>query len=283
MVVGLTLALGAAFALLRYDQRYRARVLAGGIRHSAGWVTFQAMGPVMLRHYVAHTDGLTLKAPAGREDLPPPGAYTLFYEPTTRLLLSAEPLSMPTSEGGPWAGSASPSTLELIQQALAAGFPFTPDDLDTNRVGALSDAQRRGGRMLWITQALGGLVFVLFVLAIAITFALIGLGSWRVGPVSLGDLVNVAVAGVLLIALGRMAWQARTRLSGKAVAVYEGPVERSRVGGGDTPTRFYFHCGPRRLTVSGGAYNALVFDYTYRVYYASRLSRVLSVEVLGPT
>lgn len=282
MAVGLALALGAAYALLRYDQRHRSRVLAGAIRQSAGWVTFQATGPVMLRRYITQTDGLKLKAPAGREDLPPPGAYTFFYEPSTRLLLSAAPLSTPAPEGGPWAGTASPSTVELIQQALAAGFPFTPDDLDRNRVGVQSDAQRRGGCVQWIMQALGGLVFLLLVLAVAITFAVIGLGSLQVGPVSLGDLVNVVIAGVLLVALGRIAWQARTRLSGKAVAVYEGLVERSRAGGGDTPTRFYFHCGPSRLTVSGGAYNALVADYTYRVYYSPRLGRALSAEVLGP-
>jgi hypothetical protein len=131
-------------------------------------------------------------------------------------------------------------------------------------------------------QALGGLVFLLLVLAVAITFAVIGLGSLQVGPVSLGDLVNVVIAGVLLVALGRIAWQAHTRLSGNAVAIYEGLVERSRAGGGDTPTRFYFHCGPSRLTVSGGAYNALVADYTYRVYYSPRLGRALSAEVLGP-
>jgi hypothetical protein len=281
MAVGLMLALGAAYALLRYDRRYRARVFTGPIRQSAGWVTFQATGPVMARRYVVYTNGLRLKAPAGREDLPPPGAYTLFYEPTSRLLLSAQPLSMPASEGSPWSGSASPSTVQLIQQALAAGFPFTPNDLDSNRAGALSDAQRRVGRVQLMAQAIGGLVFLLLVLAIAITLGATGLDGWRVGAISLQDPVSVAVAGILLVALGRIAWQARTRLTGQTVAVYEGPVERSRVGGGESPTRHYYHCGPLRLIVSGGAYNALVADYTYRVYYSPRLRRALSAEVLG--
>ena len=279
--VGLMLALGAAYALLSYDRRHRARVLAGPISQSPGWVTFQATGPAMVRHYVAYTNGLLLKPPAGREDLPPPGAYTLFYEPTTRLLLSAEPLNMPASEGGSWSGSASPSTVQLIQQALAAGFPFTPDDLGSNRAGAQSDAQRRIGRLLLMAQAIGGLVFLLFVLAISIPLRAINLDTLRAGGVSLRDPVTVAIAGLLLLVLGRIAWQARTLLSSQAVAVYEGPVERSRVGGGESPTRHYYHCGPRRLTVSGGAYNALVADYTYRVYYSPRLRRALSAEVLG--
>ena len=281
MAVGLMLALGAAYALLSYDRRYRARVFAGAIRQSPGWVTFHATGPVMARHYVVYTNGLMLKSPAGREDLPPPGAYTLFYEPTTRLLLSAEPLSMPASEGSPGSGSASPSTIQLIQQALAAGFPFTPDDLDSNRAGALSDAQRRVGRVRLVAQAIGGLVFLLFALAISIPLGGISLDSNRAGAVSLSDLVTVAVAGVLLVALGWIAWQARTRLSGQAIAVYEGPVERSRVGGDESPTRHYYHCGPRKLRVSGGACNALVADYTYRIYYSPRLRRALSAEVLG--
>jgi hypothetical protein len=275
------LALGAAYALLRYDRRYRGRMLAGGIRQSPGWVTFQATGPVMARHYVVYTNDLMLRPPSGREDLPPPGAYTVFYEPTTRLLLSAEPLSMPPLEGDPWPGSASLSTVQLIQQALAAGFPFTPDDLDSNRVGLLSDAQRRVGRVHLMAQAMGGLVFLLIVLTVAITLGTIGLDSWRAGTVGTGDFVSVAVAGVLVVALGRIAWQARTRLSGQTVAVYEGLVERSRIGGDESPTRYYFRCGPRRLTVSGGAYHALVADYTYRVYYSPRLSRVLSAEVIG--
>jgi hypothetical protein len=281
MAVGLMLALGAAYALLRYDRRYRARVLSGPIRQSPGWVTFQATGPVMARRYVVSTNGLRLKSLAGREDLPPPGAYTFFYEATTRLLLSAEPLRMPAVEGSPWSRSASPSTVQLIQQALAAGFPFTPDDLDSNRAGALSDAQRRVGRVQLMAQAIGSLIFLLFVLAVAITMGTFGLDGWRVGAVSLADLVRVTIAGVLLVALGRIAWQARTRLSSQTVAVYEGPVERLRVGGGESPTRHYFRCGPRRLTVSGGAYNALVADYIYRVYYSPRLQRALSAEVLG--
>jgi hypothetical protein len=281
MAVGLMLALGAAYAVLRYDRRFRARVLAGPITQSAGWVTFQSTGPVVAKRYVVYANGLRLKTPVSREDLPPPGAYTLFYEPTTRLLLSAEPLRIPASEGSPWAGSESPNTEQLIQQALAAGFPFTPDDLDSNRAGVLSDAQRRVGRVQLMAQVIGGLVFLLFVLAFAIPVGATGLDGWRVGAVSLRGLVSVAVAGVLLVALGRFAWQARTGLSGQAVAVYEGLVERSRVGGSDSPMRHYYHCGPRKLRVSGSAYNALVADYTYRVYYSPRLRRALSAEVLG--
>jgi hypothetical protein len=237
----------------------------------------------MARRYVVYTNDLMLKPPAGREDFPPPGPYTLFYEPTARLLLSAEPLSMPASEGSPWSGSASPRTVQLIQQALAAGFPFTLDDLDSNRAGALSDAQLQVGQQKLMAQTIGGLVLLVLVLGSAITLGANSLDGWRVGAVSVTDLVSVAVAGVLLVALGRIAWQARNPLSGQTVAVYEGLVERSRVGGGESPTRFYFRCGSRRLTVSGGAYHALVADYTYRVYYSPRLRRALSAEVLGQT
>jgi hypothetical protein len=281
MGIGLVLALGVASALLRYDRRYRARVLAGPIRQSAGWVTFQATGPVMARRYVAYTNGLMLRPPAGREDLPPPGAYIFFYEATTRLLLSAEPLRMPEPEGSPSSMPASPGTVQLIQQALAAGFPFTPDDLDCNRAGALSDAQRRVGRVRLMAQAIGGLVLLLLLLATALTMGAIGLDGWRAGAASPGDLVSVAVAGVLVVALGWIAWQARSRLSSQTVAVYEGPVERSHVGGGESPTRYYFRCGPHKLTVSGGAYQALVAGYTYRVYYSPRRQRALSAEVIG--
>jgi hypothetical protein len=281
MGVGLMLALGVAYALLRYDRRYRARVFAGPIRRSAGWVTFQATGPVMAKRYVAYTNGLMLRPPAGREDLPPPGAYTFFYEATTRLLLSAEPLRLPEPEGSPSSVPASPSTAPLIQQALAAGFPFTPDDLDCNRAGALSDAQRRVGRAQWMAQAIGGLVLLLLLLATALTMGVIGLDGWRAGVASLGDLVSVAVARVLVVALAWIAWQARSRLSSQTVGVYEGLVERLRVGGGESPTRFYFRCGPLRLIVSGAAYHALVDGYTYRVYYSPRLQRALSAEVLG--
>jgi hypothetical protein len=281
LAVGLAVALGAAITLLTYDRRYRARVLAGPITHSVGWVTFQATGPFMGKRYVAHTSGLTLKPPAGREDLPPPGAYTLFFEPTTGLLLSAEPLSTPASDGNPWSGSATQNTAQAIQQALAAGFPFTADDLDCNRAGALSDAQQKGGRTQWRAQVIGGLIFLLLMLAIAIPLGRGGLDLLRAGKVSLQALVSVAVAAVLLLALGWSAWQARTRLSGQRVAAYEGPVERSRVLGGEGPTQYFFHCGPVKLTVSAGAYEALVADYIYRIYYSPRLGSALSAEVIG--
>jgi hypothetical protein len=58
-------------------------------------------------------------------------------------------------------------------------------------------------------------------------------------------------------------------------------VERSRVLGGEGPTRYYFHCGPVKLTVSEGAYEALVADYTYQIYYSPHLGRALSAEALG--
>jgi hypothetical protein len=281
LAVGLAVALGAALALLTYDRRYRARVLAGPIMHSVGWVTFQATGPLMGKRYVAHTTGLTLQPPAGREDLPPPGAYTLFFEPNARLLLSAEPLSAPASEGYPWSESAAQNTVQAIQQALAAGFPFTADDLDCNRAGALSDAQQKGGRQQWRAQVIGGLIFLLLMLAIAIPLGRSGLDVLRAGEVSLQAMVSVAIAAVLLVALGWSAWQARTRLSGQRVAVYEGPVERSRVLGEDGPTHYFFHCGPVKLTVSEGAYEALAADHIYRIYYSPRLGRALSAEAIG--
>jgi hypothetical protein len=297
VAVGLAVALGAASALVSYDQRTRARMVAGSITHSVGWVTFEATPPLMGKRYVAHATGLatglgtglgtgvahslTLKPPAGREDLPPPGAYTFFFEPTTRVLLSAEPLRMPASGGDSWSGSASHSTVQAIQQALAAGFPFTAHDLDCNRAGVLSDAQQKAGRQHWRAQVIGGLIFLLLLLAIAIPLGRSGLDLLRAGEVSLQALVSVAVAGVLLLALGRSAWQARTRLSSQSVAVYEGAVERERVLGDEGPTRYYFHCGPVKLAVSGGAYEALVADYTYRIYYSPRLGRALSAEAVG--
>jgi hypothetical protein len=235
----------------------------------------------MAWRYVVHTNGLTLKPPAGREDLPPPGAYTLYFEPTTRLLLSAEPLSLAATEAQAWSGSAPASTVQLIQQALAAGFPFTADDLDCNRAGALSDTQRQRGRQLLVAQVSGGLVILLIVLAIAIPLGVTGLDSLRMGEVTLGSVVSVAVAGALLLALGWRAWLARTRLSGQTVAVYEGLVERSRVVGGESPTVYYYHCGPRKLTVSAGGYQALVADYTYRIYFSPCLCKALSAEALG--
>src|SRR5262249_16726417 len=155
---------------------------------------FQAPGHDRPWRYVAHTNGLTLKPPAGREDLPPPGTYTLFSEPTTRFLLSAEPLSLSPSEGSPWSESTAPSTAQLIQQALATGFPFTPDDLDCNRAGALSDAQRQRGRKLLVAQMSGGLIILLIMLAIAIPLGVSGLHSLRMGEVTLGSVVSVVVA-----------------------------------------------------------------------------------------
>jgi hypothetical protein len=284
MGVGCLLALGIGYALARYDRRYRARVFAGPISHSAGWVTFQATGAFMARRYVVHTMNLlALRVPPGREDLPPPGAYTLFYEPTTRLLLSAEPLSLPASEGEPWAGSASATTRQLIQQALAASFPFTADDLNRNRASALSESQEQVMRAQRREQALVSLGATLFVMAIVCALWFSGLDRWRIGALGGGDLVDGAIAGALLAVLGRIAWAARTRPSGQTVAVYEGRVERSRVGGGDSPTRYYYRCGSRRLKVSGDAYRALVADYTYRVYYAPRVGAALSAEALGPS
>jgi hypothetical protein len=173
------------------------------------------------------------------------------------------------------------SAVQLIQQALAAGFPFTSDDLDCNRAGALSDAQQRRVRQLLVAQVSGGLIILLIMLAIAIPLGVSGLDILRMGEATLGSAVSLAVAGALLLALGRSAWQACSRLGGQTVAVYEGQVERSRVIGGESPTTHYYHCGPRKLTVSAGGYQALVAGYTYRIYYSPRLGKALSAEALG--
>jgi hypothetical protein len=132
-------------------------------------------------------------------------------------------------------------------------------------------------------HALVSLGAALFVTAIVFALWFSGLDRWQMGALSGGDLVDGAIAGALLVALGRIAWEARVRPSGQTVAVYEGRVERSRVGGGDSPTRYYYRCGSRRLKVSGDAYRALVADYTYRVYYEPRVGLALSAEALGPS
>jgi hypothetical protein len=176
--------------------------------------------------------------------------------------------------------------LPIYHDELAAALGFTAADLEANRAGRLSAAQRSSWFRKYVYRSVAVSAVVALVAAgcIWIAFA-IGIGaslSWSV----------LAVAALLLGADGYfavVAFQLSEDLNGGVVSSIEGFVQpyvkvtniaTSSYGPGMPVWTFYWLVDDQRFAVYGKAYGVLT-PARHRLYFLPRTRRVVSAEPTG--
>lgn len=213
----------------------------------------------------ARLDGARLRAPWPLRLLP--GRYRFHCLQGTRWLLSAE-------------------VQELcdLAEALAQANRLSTESYVHNREGRMTNVQRVA--LVRAIPVLGvlGLAAIGLWLALAVSLLRWGasLPDWCMGAV---------VALVLALALWWFVYTGLTSLVSSVrlcddllkddVATYTGPVTRTTVQMGKTPT-YYYVAGDLRLEVSHLGFLALTPDLTYRVYYTPRGHMLLGIEPVRP-
>ncbi|WP_210583651.1 hypothetical protein [Streptomyces sp. GESEQ-35] len=282
-------------ALMAGWSRWRARRLRRGrIAALRSCRIADALGEIS---DVARVGQSSIHVPEGAPQLPPPGAYRLYWlEPTRRggtpLLLSAEPVDVQEA-----AGSMYPTCAQLawMGRVLAGELGVTPQQLTANRAGRLTRRQRRALiRRVRLRLLLPG------VLIYAVVFAAVGfLAFWCVlslarteWKAAVGALFALGVHGIAFappFLIG--AWEL-TATSGLPAAIRAlrspAPVERVE---GEVAVRLHdrkceISAGPVRLPVSPMLGSCLLAPGRYALYYLPRLNLLLSAEhtkVVGDT
>jgi hypothetical protein len=176
--------------------------------------------------------------------------------------------------------------LPIYHEELAAALGFTAADLEANRAGRLSAAQRSSWFRQYVYRSVSVVTVVALVAAGCIVIAFeIGIGaslSWSV----------LALAALLLVAAGYfgvVAFQLSEDLNGGIVSSVEGFVQpyvkvtniaTGSYGPGMPVWTFYWLVDDQRFAVYGKAYGVLT-PARHRLYFLPRTRRVVSAEPSG--
>ncbi len=239
---------------LRRDRENRA------VRQAQGELAFDK------GQYIARASGRDLFLPASKNigGLMPGSTYRFYYLEESAFVLSAQEVF----EASP--ARARSSLLEILAQANR----FTLQDLERNRNGELTEAQRRRGF---------GTIIVGFLFG-AFPFGLVGLIWFRGGTMSLDTWLMPLLFLLIFAAMG--GWMVFTGLAdytAHAPLVVEGlGGKRKRTASGRRSRRtiYYYEIDGQSFQVSAEAYAALIEGQSYRVYLLPKSKKLLTIEPL---
>ena len=258
--------------LLRQAAHLQQDLHAPRIQSAQGQLVLQAQG------YFADIAGQCLPLPADRGQLLPGITYQFYYLPESGAILSAEALYSP--------GEA--ALREQLTGLLAQALHYEVGALDANRQGKLANAQAPrlyrsfvlGLILLAITAGVMALFLVTFLkppnltlvvrlLGIVVAVLLGGLFGWVGFGLTLRAALDLLASRVEFVdgvvhkkikSSGRR--RASTSLHGRASLIY------------------YYEIDRKRFQVSECAYQALIENRAYRLYYAPHSQALVGVEPL---
>jgi hypothetical protein len=193
--------------------------------------------------------------------------YNFYYLPESRYVLSAEKL-----------GEISSGQVRIaLTDILARANGFTPEDLQANQNGEVTQAQRMGG----LKKLVPGLfiMVVTFVVGLFILYPFLSssqLSSNLLQIVFIGGFLAIfATIGfsIVLNAFMDFAVSAPESVEG------EGRKEsRRKSSGRSSRTVYYYVIGTQEFEVPQQAFPALIDKFSYRAYFMPRTKRLLTVE-----
>ena len=165
------------------------------------------------------------------------------------------------------------------EERLMDAFAFDEDDLEANQAGAFSRQQIARLNRDRRAQALGGM----FILLAGIIALALGFGAVDFAFLTPALVVILVGMSALFLGLPAAIWlraaKATADLRENRVAEAEGRVDLS-VRAVQNAASYYLRIGDMRFGVKQAAFLAMKNGDPYRIYYARRSKRILSVEWL---
>ncbi|HTJ23876.1 MAG TPA: hypothetical protein VL383_15840 [Gemmatimonadaceae bacterium] len=157
---------------------------------------------------------------------------------------------------------------------------FTPEALDANRRGELTDAQLRGFRGLSRYRHKSAFGSAALLVAGAVLIG--GFASPSASPTLrlLIPLVCLVIAAFLVVRAITGADALTHDLRRREVQFVEGAIGKSRVGGGRAPDVLYLDVDDKRFNVSPATYDAAPDAGYVRLYFLPRSRKIVNLEVL---
>jgi hypothetical protein len=237
------------------------------IRQAQGQVAFDKNG----YSFQAGERRLTLPSPEDTGGLLPGATYRVFYLEETGFLLSAEEVF-----------PASPAQVRVaLRDILAQANNFTLDDLERNRSGEITLAQR----MKPLGQVAGGALFGLMSLPFGGLFFLQVFPNVDSGDALPAMVIPALVLGIFALVGGWMFLNGLLDMSVSSIEQAQGPGRKEKRTSGEKnrSTRYYYVIDGKSFQVSRRAYTALLEGIDYRIYYLPRTKKMVSIEPIDVT
>jgi protein-S-isoprenylcysteine O-methyltransferase Ste14 len=193
--------------------------------------------------------------------------YNFYYLPESRFVLSAEQL-----------GEVSTGQVRLaLTDILALANGFTPEDLQANQNGEVTQAQRMAG----LKKLVPGL-FIMVVTLVVGFFILYPFFSSSQLNSNLLPIIFIGGFLAIFTAIGfTMVLNAFLDLNASAPEIVEGEghkVTRRKSSGRSSRTVYYYIIGSQEFEIPQKAYPALLEGFNYRAYFMPRTKRLLTIE-----
>jgi hypothetical protein len=212
-------------------------------------------------------DELILSASNEASGLLPGVRYNFYYLPESRFVLSAEQL-----------GEISSGQVRLaLTDILAQANGFSPEDLQANKNGEVTQAQRIGG----LKKLVPGLLIMVVTLVVGFLIIFPFFSSSR----SNSNLLPIIFIGGFLAIFAAIGFSivlnAFLDLSATAPESVEGEghkITRRKSSGRSSRTVYYYVIGGQEFEVSQKAFPALLDGFTYQAFFMPRTKRLVAIE-----
>ncbi len=210
---------------------------------------------------------LTLSSSNEASGLLPGVRYNFYYLPESRFVLSAEQV-----------GQVSTAQVRLaLVDILAQANGFSPEDLQANQNGEVTQAQRIAG----LKKLVPGLFIMVITLVVGILILYPLFSSSQLNN-SLLPIIFVGGFLAIFTAIGfTMVLNAFLDLNVSAPEIIEGEGHketRRKSSGRSSRTVYYYIIGGQEFEVPQQAFPALLEKYSYRAYFMPRTKRLLTIE-----
>jgi hypothetical protein len=248
----------------RNSTRLKADRSNGIVRSGVGDLSF-----VLKKGFIARVgeDELILSASNEASGLLPGVRYNFYYLPESRFVLSAEQL-----------GEISSGQVRLaLTDILAQANGFSPEDLQANKNGEVTQAQRMGG----LKKLVPGLLIMVVTLVVGFLIIVPFFSSSR----SNSNLLPIIFIGGFLAIFAAIGFSivlnAFLDLSATAPESVEGEghkITRRKSSGRSSRTVYYYVIGGQEFEVSQKAFPALLDGFTYQAFFMPRTKRLVAIE-----
>jgi hypothetical protein len=239
----------------------------GIVRSGVGELNF-----VPKKGFIALVGGeeLILSGSNDASGLLPGVRYNIYYLPESRFVLSAEQL-----------GEISSGQVRLsLTTILAQANGFTPEELQSNQNGEITQSQRMAG----LKKLVPGLILMgfAFVFGIIIIYPLLANSNLKSNYI---PLIFVGAFLAIFASIGfSMVLNAFLDFNTSTPEVVEGvgqKISRRKSSGRSSRTVYYYIISGVEFEVPQKAFPALLEGFSYKAYYMPRTKRLLTIEPIS--
>lgn len=255
------------YTWLRNSTRLRTDRANNLIRSGVGELTFSPKSGFTVK---VNDEDLIIPAAAEAGGLIPGIRYNFYYLPESRFVLSAEQV-----------GQVNPGQVrQALTEILSQANGFSPEDLQANKNGEVTQTQRMGSLKKLIPGLLSiGITLVFGIVFLYLMMANSDLKSNLFSLLFVGGFITIFVATSFTSVLNAIIDYFTHEP--EMVEGQGSKITRRKSSGRSSRTVYYYVIGGREFEVPQKAFPALLEKASYRAYFMPKTNRLLAIEPIS--